>query len=105
MQSLNQKIDEETASRKQAQDEYRQWFEQRIGLVVEKSQNDEAQNLEREKRTMQQLQSGLSSITDIIKAVKEQQQVNIKELTQVTYDSVQETMKKMAEIQEAVESR
>ena len=47
---------------------------------------------------MMQLQGGLSSITDIIKAVKDQQQVNIKELTQVTYDSVQETMNKMNEI-------
>lgn len=43
--------------------------------LVEKLKGDERQNLERERRLMEQVQEGLSTMNEIIKGTKEQNQV------------------------------
>ncbi len=61
--------------------------------------------MEREKRLMHQMQQGLSAVGEIVKQVKDQQGISIKEISEVTYESIQSTLQRVNVISESVDAR
>ena len=69
--TLDKKIDDESSFRIRSEDDIRKWFESKFNMTVERLNFEERGSLDRERRMMQQLQEGMTSIAEIVRGVKE----------------------------------
>jgi hypothetical protein len=69
---IDRKVEEEVARRTKDVTDAKNHIEIQLMSLVEKLKGDERQNLERERRLMEQVQEGLTTMNDIVKGTKEQ---------------------------------
>lgn len=83
LQQIERKVEEDQQQRLQEQNEIKAQVESRLLNLVDKLKQDERLGLERERRLMEQVQEGLQTMNEIIKATKEHGQVALSQQTQV----------------------
>ncbi len=93
--TLDKKIDDETSFRIRSEDDIRKWFETKFHMMVEKFNMEEKGSLDRERRMMQQLQEGLTTISEIVRGVKEQTAIGLNEVHTITLENIQELNNKI----------
>lgn len=86
--TLDNKIDDETSFRIRSEDDIRKWFESKFSLVSERLNYEEKGSLDRERRMMQQLQEGLTTIADIVRGVKEQTAIGLNEVHTLALENI-----------------
>jgi len=70
--TIERKVEEEIGMRQREKNDAKSNMEQKLVSLVEKLKSDEKQGLERERRLMEQVQEGLSTMNEIIRGTKEQ---------------------------------
>lgn len=103
--TLDKKIDDESSFRIRSEDDVRKWFESKITLMSERLTFEEKGSLDRERRMMQQLQEGLTTIAEIVRGVKEQTSIGLNEVHTLALENIQELSKKSEVIKEALYQR
>ena len=68
---IERKVEEEVSNRQRDLLETKEALEGKLISILEKMKGDERQNLERERRLMEQVQDGLNTMNEIIKGTKE----------------------------------
>ncbi|CDW91573.1 UNKNOWN [Stylonychia lemnae] len=103
--TLDKKIDDESSFRIRSEDDIRKWFEGKISMTVDRLNFEEKGSLDRERRMMQQLQEGLTSIAEIVRGVKEQTAIGLNEVHTLALENITELSKKIDVIKETIYQR
>lgn len=75
--TIERKVEEEVTNRQRDNLDSKAHTEAKLMSLVEKLKTDEKGALERERRLMEQVQEGLTTMNDIIKGTKEQASVSL----------------------------
>lgn len=100
--TLDKKVDEEIQHRLRSEDDGRKWFESKLNMIVEKSSIEERSSLDRERRMMQQLQEGLTTLSEIVRGVKESTSIGLSDMHALSMESIHELSKKVEIIKDSV---
>ena len=88
LSNIERKLDEEIGNRQKDLGETKDSLEQKLVNLLEKLKSDERQGLERERRLMEQVQDGLSTMNEIVKGTKEQSKVSLNHQTTIIGDQI-----------------
>eukprot|EP00347_Sterkiella_histriomuscorum_P013165 403365759 len=103
--TLDKKIDDESSFRIRSEDDIRKWFESKFTMSIERLNFEERGALDRERRMMQQLQEGMTSIAEIVRGVKEQTAIGLNEVHTLALENITELSKKIEVIRETLFQR
>lgn len=103
--TLEKKIDDESSFRIRSEDDIRMWFEKKYTMVIERLNFEEKGSLDRERRMMQQLQEGLTTIGEIVRGVKEQTAIGLNEVHTLALENMTELFKKIYVVKETIYQR
>ena len=105
LNTIERKIEEEIGMRQKDLTDLKQNIEQKLVSLVEKMKSDEKQQLERERRLMEQVQDGLTTMNDIIKGTKEQSLVSLTHQTTVMGEQLRTQNQQLDEVKAYVYGR
>ena len=88
LSNIERKLEEEIGNRQKDLGETKDSLEQKLVNLLEKLKSDERQGLERERRLMEQVQDGLSTMNEIVKGTKEQSKVSLNHQTTIIGDQI-----------------
>ena len=102
---IERKVEEEIGNRQRDLGETKDALEQKLISLLDKMKGDERQNLERERRLMEQVQDGLNTMNEIIKGTKEQNSVSLSHSTAVVTDQISTQNQSLEEVKSYVFNR
>ena len=105
MNNLQRRVDEESKLRQQGENEFKQWTDDKVGMLQHAMKTDERGLMEREKSLLQQLQEGLTTLYEIVTKVKEHSAVQLTKTHTLMSENVKDLALALSSIKDQLSMR